>query len=132
MAQMIESIALGVDMFDCVLPTRLARNGTVCTRKGRYPVKAAVYANDKRPLEPGCSCYTCKNFTRSYVRHLLNVKEILGLRLITMHNLHCYFEFFRDIRESISNGTFSQFKREFHANYSSILSEHLKYEKGVI
>ena len=132
MAQMIESIALGVDMFDCVLPTRLARNGTVCTRKGRYPVKAAVYANDKRPLESGCSCYTCKNFTRSYVRHLLNVKEILGLRLITMHNLHCYFEFFRDIRESISNGTFSQFKREFHANYSSILSEHLKYEKGVI
>ena len=78
MAQMIESIALGVDMFDCVLPTRLARNGTVCTRKGRYPVKAAVYANDKRPLESGCSCYTCKNFTRSYVRHLLNVKEILS------------------------------------------------------
>ncbi len=132
MAQMIESIALGVDMFDCVLPTRLARNGTVCTRKGRYPVKAAVYANDKRPLESGCSCYTCKNFTRSYIRHLLNVKEILGLRLITMHNLHCYFEFFRDIRESISDGTFSQFKEVFHANYSSILSEHLKYEKGVI
>ena len=132
MAQMIESISLGVDMFDCVLPTRLARNGTVCTRKGRYPVKAAVYANDKRPLEPGCSCYTCKNFTRSYVRHLLNVKEILGLRLITMHNLHCYFEFFRDIRESISSGSFSQFKRTFHANYNSILSEHLKYEKGVI
>ncbi len=124
MAQMVESVARGVDMFDCVMPTRQARNGTVSTRRGRYPVKAALYKEDTRPLEEGCTCYACKNFTRAYVRHLLNVGEILGLRLITMHNLHCYLEFMREMRKSIEEGRFAEFRAEFHAGYSVISEEH--------
>jgi len=124
MAQMVESVARGVDMFDCVMPTRQARNGTVSTRRGRYPVKAALYKEDTRPLEEGCCCYACVNFTRAYVRHLLNVGEILGLRLITMHNLHCYLEFLKDMRKTIEAGTFAAFRREFHSGYRMVLEEH--------
>jgi queuine tRNA-ribosyltransferase len=124
MAQMVESVARGVDMFDCVIPTRQARNGTVSTRRGRYPVKAAVYKEDTRPLEEGCTCYACRHFTRAYVRHLLNVGEILGLRLVTMHNLHCYLEFMRDMRKSIEEGSFDAFRKEFHAGYRVICEEH--------
>ena len=124
MAQMVESVARGVDMFDCVMPTRQARNGTVSTRRGRYPVKAALYKEDTRPLEEGCTCYVCANFTRAYVRHLLNVGEILGLRLITMHNLHCYLEFLKDMRVAIEQGTFNAFQVAFHAGYRVVLEEH--------
>jgi queuine tRNA-ribosyltransferase len=124
MAQMVESVARGVDMFDCVIPTRQARNGTVSTRRGRYPVKAARYREDGRPLEEGCGCYACRNFTRAYVRHLLNVGEILGLRLITMHNLHCYLEFMRDMRKAIAEGRFEAFRADFHADYQMICEEH--------
>lgn len=124
MAQMVESVARGVDMFDCVIPTRQARNGTVSTRRGRYPVKAAIYKEDTRPLEEGCTCYACRNFTRAYVRHLINVGEILGLRLITMHNLHCYLEFMRDMRKTIEEGTFGEFRKNFHANYRIVFEEH--------
>ena len=124
MAQMVESVARGVDMFDCVIPTRQARNGTVSTRRGRYPVKAALYKEDTRPLEEGCTCYACKNFTRAYVRHLLNVGEILGLRLVTMHNLHCYLEFMRDMRKAIEEGRFDEFRKEFHSNYRVVFEEH--------
>ena len=126
MAQMVESVARGVDMFDCVMPTRQARNGTVSTRKGRYPVKAAIYKEDTRPLEEGCSCYACKNFTRAYIRHLLNVGEILGLRLVTMHNLHCYLEFMKEMRVAIEEGQFDAFRKAFHADYRMILEEHKK------
>ncbi|MEN7973299.1 MAG: tRNA guanosine(34) transglycosylase Tgt [Verrucomicrobiota bacterium] len=124
MAQMVESVARGVDMFDCVMPTRQARNGTVSTRRGRYPVKAAIYREDQRPLEEGCTCYACRNFTRAYVRHLVNVGEILGLRLITMHNLHCYLEFFKDMRKTIEEGTFDAFRKEFHSGYRVVMEEH--------
>jgi queuine tRNA-ribosyltransferase len=124
MAQMVESVARGVDMFDCVIPTRQARNGTVSTRRGRYPVKAALYREDARPLEEGCDCYACRHFTRAYVRHLLNVGEILGLRLITMHNLHCYLNLMKDMRRSIEGGTFAAFRAEFHAGYRMICEEH--------
>ncbi len=124
MAQMVESVARGVDMFDCVMPTRQARNGTVSTRRGRYPVKAALYKEDTRPLEEGCTCYACQHFTRAYVRHLLNVGEILGLRLITMHNLHCYLDFMKEMRQSIEEGTFGEFRRAFHAGYQLICEEH--------
>jgi len=124
MAQMVESVARGVDMFDCVIPTRQARNGTVSTRRGRYPVKAALYKEDPRPLEEGCTCYACRNFTRAYVRHLLNVGEILGLRLVTMHNLHCYLEFMRDMRQAIEEGRFDEFRKEFHSNYRVVFEEH--------
>ena len=129
MAQMVESVARGVDMFDCVMPTRQARNGTVSTRRGRYPVKAALYRDDERPLEEGCSCYACKKFTRSYIRHLLNVGEILGLRLITLHNLHCYLEMMRDMRIAIEEGSFDQFRNEFHAEYQTVLKEHVQSTK---
>jgi len=129
MAQMVESVARGVDMFDCVMPTRQARNGTVSTRRGRYPVKAALYRDDERPLEEGCSCYACKKFTRSYIRHLLNVGEILGLRLITLHNLHCYLEMMREIRSAIEQGSFDQFRNEFHAAYQTVLKEHVQSTK---
>lgn len=129
MAQMVESIARGVDMFDCVMPTRQARNGTVSTRRGRYPVKAALYKEDTRPLEVGCTCYVCRNFTRAYVRHLLNVGEILGLRLITWHNLHCYLEFLKDIRTAIAENTFEVFRKEFHAGYRVVLEEHTENVK---
>lgn len=124
MAQMVESVARGVDMFDCVMPTRQARNGTVSTRRGRYPVKAAIYKEDQRPLEEGCSCYACTHFTRAYVRHLLNVGEILGLRLITLHNLHCYLHFLGDMRKAISDGTFATFRTNFHAGYRVVAEEH--------
>jgi queuine tRNA-ribosyltransferase len=124
MAQMVESVARGVDMFDCVMPTRQARNGTVSTRRGRYPVRTGLYKEDTRPLEEGCTCYACRNFTRAYVRHLLNVGEILGLRLITMHNLHCYLGFLKDMRTAIDAGTFDAFRKEFHSGYHVVLEEH--------
>ena len=126
MSQMVESVARGVDMFDCVMPTRQARNGTVSTRRGRYPVKAARYRDDERPLEVGCACYACRHFTRSYVRHLLNVGEILGLRLVTMHNLHCYLEFMKDMRMAIETGCFEQFRADFHAGYQTVMKEHVQ------
>ncbi len=124
MAQVVESVARGVDMFDCVMPTRQARNGTVSTRCGRYPAKASIYREDDRPLEEGCSCYACRNFTRAYVRHLLNVGEILGLRLITLHNLHCYLELMRALRASIKAGMFEAFRVGFHAGYNIVAQEH--------
>ena len=111
-------------LFRSVIPTRQARNGTVSTRRGRYPVKAAVYKEDTRPLEEGCSCYACRNFTRAYVRHLLNVGEILGLRLVTMHNLHCYLEFMRDMRKAIEEQRFDAFRKEFHSGYQVVFEEH--------
>lgn len=126
---LVEGVLRGVDMFDCVMPTRQARNGTVSTRRGRYPVKAALYRDDERPLEVGCSCYACKKFTRSYIRHLLNVGEILGLRLITLHNLHCYLEMMRDMRNAIEEGSFNQFRKEFHAEYQTVLKEHVQSTK---
>jgi queuine tRNA-ribosyltransferase len=115
--QLFEAVALGVDMFDCVLPTRLARNGSAFVRYGRYPVKAGAYKQDLRPVEPGCACYTCRRFSRAYVRHLLNVGEILGVRLLTIHNLHRYMELMREIRASLANGTFGALRAEWVARY---------------
>lgn len=111
--QMLEAIARGVDMFDCVRPTRFARNGTAFTWSGSYPVKAGEYRLDQNPVEPWCTCYTCRHFTRSYVRHLLNVNEILGVQLLTHHNLHRYMDLMRAIRQALAEGRFSAFKEEF-------------------
>ncbi|NKB24098.1 MAG: tRNA guanosine(34) transglycosylase Tgt [Kiritimatiellae bacterium] len=110
--QMIETVAHGVDMFDCVVPTRFARNGTAFTRTGRYPVKAGLYKKDTRPIEEGCMCYACRNFSRAYVRHLLNVNEILGVRLMTIHNLFRYAAFIQEMRDAIKGGTFSEFRKQ--------------------
>jgi queuine tRNA-ribosyltransferase len=117
-AQIVELVARGIDMFDCVLPTRVARNGTAFTRKGTYAIKGGACKADFRPLEEGCGCFACANFTRAYVRHLLNVNEILGLRLVSIHNSHLYLQLMVDIREHIAAGTFGEFRREFIANYT--------------
>ena len=112
--QICEGVERGVDMFDCVMPTRHARNGTAFTRDGPYPVKAGEYKADTAPIEHGCTCYACQNFPRAYIRHLLNVGEILGVRLLTIHNIHCYLTFMREMREAIAAGRFREWKAEQH------------------
>ncbi len=116
-AQLVELVARGVDMFDCVLPTRVARNGTAFTRKGTFNVKGGAVKADFRPIEEGCQCFACKNFSRAYLRHLLNVNEILGLRMVSVHNSHMYLDVMADIRKHIDAGSFGEFRREFIANY---------------
>jgi queuine tRNA-ribosyltransferase len=116
-AQMIELIARGVDMFDCVLPTRIARTGTAFTRRGAFGIKGGSYKADFRPIEEGCDCFACKHFTRAYLRHLLNVNEILGLRMVSVHNSHLFLKVMADTRAHIAAGTFAEFYREFIANY---------------
>ena len=115
--QIIEMIARGVDMFDCVLPTRLARNGTAFTELGTINLKNAPYAADPGPIEEGCACHTCRNFSRAYLRHLVKAEEILGLRLITIHNLHFYLSLAGRARGHILAGTFPEFRKSFVANY---------------
>jgi queuine tRNA-ribosyltransferase len=116
-AQMVELIARGVDMFDCVLPTRVARNGTAFTSKGAISIKAGMYKADFRPIEDECACYACRNFTRAYLRHLLNVGEILGLRMVSVHNSHMFLNLMVRIRAALAAGTFHEFRREFIAGY---------------
>jgi queuine tRNA-ribosyltransferase len=115
--QMLEMVARGMDMFDCVLPTRLARNGTAFTAAGTLNLKNAEFAADKRPVEENCACQACREFTRGYIRHLIKAEEILGLRLITLHNLHFYLNLMSRTRTEIERGTFDQFRRAFVAEY---------------
>ncbi len=117
-SQMLEMIARGVDMFDCVLPTRVARNGTIFTATGTYPIKNSRYREDFGPLEEGCPCYACRTFTRAYIRHLYRCNEILGLRLMSWHNLHMYLSLLRRAREAIVAGSFEEFRREFVVHYT--------------
>jgi queuine tRNA-ribosyltransferase len=117
--QIIEMIARGVDMFDCVLPTRLARNGTAFTAAGTINLKNAPFAEDTGPIEAGCECHACRNFTRAYLRHLVKAEEILGLRLISIHNLHFYLNLTRQAREHILKGTFQEFRERFVAGYQT-------------
>jgi queuine tRNA-ribosyltransferase len=120
-AQLVELVARGVDMFDCVLPTRVARNGTAFTRKGTTSIKAAYNKRDWKPIEEDCQCYACQNFSRAYLRHLLNVNEILGLRMLSVHNSHMYLQLMRDIRSHIEQGTFSDFRESFTNGYTPTL-----------
>jgi queuine tRNA-ribosyltransferase len=117
--QLLEMIARGMDMFDCVLPTRLARNGTAFTAAGTLNLKNAEFTMDKGAIEQGCACPACRDFTRGYIRHLIKAEEILGLRLITLHNLHFYFDLMRQAREQIENGSFQEFRKRFVANYKT-------------
>ena len=117
--QMIELIARGVDMFDCVLPTRLARNGTAFTAGGTLNLKNAEFAMQKEPIEDGCVCPACRDFTRGYIRHLIKAEEILGLRLITLHNLHFYLDLMRRARRAIEDGTFTDLRAQFVAGYKT-------------
>jgi len=116
-AQLVELVARGVDMFDCVLPTRVARNGTAFTRKGSTSIKAGSNKSNFGPIEEGCECYACRHFTRAYLRHLLNVEEILGLRMLSVHNSHMFLKLMADVRRTIADGTFAEFRRDFVANY---------------
>jgi queuine tRNA-ribosyltransferase len=117
-AQLVELVARGVDMFDCVLPTRVARNGTAFTRKGSISIKAGAYKADFRPIEDDCDCFACRHFTRAYLRHLLNVGEILGLRMLSVHNTRMYLRVMEDVRGAIAAGSFAEFRREFSAGYA--------------
>ncbi len=116
--QILEAVDRGVDMFDCVRPTRYARTGTAFTAQGSYPVKAGEYRLDPRPVEPGCECYACRHFSRAYIRHLLNVNEIMGVRLLTLHNLHRYMEWMRAIREALAADRFPAYKERFLREYA--------------
>lgn len=115
--QMVEMVARGIDMFDCVLPTRVARNGTAFTAKGSINLKNACFTLDEAPIEEGCGCYACTDFSRAYLRHLVKAEEILGLRLITLHNLHFYLGLMAGMRDALQAGTFAAFRREFVETY---------------
>jgi len=116
-AQLVELVARGIDMFDCVLPTRVARNGTAFTNQGTVSVKAGFNKADFRPIEEGCDCFACRQVTRAYLRHLLNVNEILGLRMVSVHNRHMYLKLMTDIRAHLAAGTFGEFRSDFVARY---------------
>ena len=107
--QLILGMLRGIDMFDCVLPTRMGRNGSAYTPTGTIPVKAARYAEDFTPIQEGCTCYACRHHTRAYIRHLLHVGEILGARLMTIHNLHFFINLAREARRHLEQGTFAAF-----------------------
>ena len=116
---LIEGVMRGIDMFDCVFPTRVARNGTAMTRNGRLVVKNAEYAHDFRPIDENCGCYTCRNFSRAYIRHLLKAEEIFGLRLTTIHNLYFLINFMKEMRQSIIEDRFPAFREEFFKQYQT-------------
>ena len=113
----VEAVNLGVDMFDCVFPTRVARNGTAMTNYGRLVVRNACYAEDFSPIEEGCGCYTCRNFSRAYIRHLFKAEEIFALRLLTIHNLYFLLNFTKRIRQAIAEDRFPEFREKFLQNY---------------
>lgn len=115
--QMVEMVARGIDLFDCVLPTRVARNGTAFTAAGTLNLKNACFTLDEGPIEGGCTCYACANFSRAYLRHLVKAEEILGLRLITLHNLHFYLGLMARVRGALEAGTFAEFRRGFVGGY---------------
>ena len=114
---LIEAVLRGIDMCDCVLPTRIARNGTAMTSEGKVVVRNATYERDWTPLDHNCDCYTCKNYTRAYIRHLVKCGEILGARLITIHNLRFLVKLMEDVRKAIEEDRLLEFREEFYKNY---------------
>jgi len=116
---LIESVARGVDMFDCVMPTRNARNGRLFTSEGAINIKNARYAEDDGPVDPACGCYTCRTFSRAYLRHLFLAGEMTGGALNTLHNLFFYLDTMRRVREAIAFGTFEKFRQDFHRTFSA-------------
>lgn len=115
---MLEAVENGIDMMDCVQPTRIGRHGTVFTKYGRLVIKNKIYEEDTRPLDEDCDCYSCKNYNRAYIRHLFKAEEMLGQRLATIHNLHFLIKLMSNARESIKNGEFNKYKNSFIENYS--------------
>jgi queuine tRNA-ribosyltransferase len=114
-ADLVELTALGADMFDCVMPTRNARNGQLFTHSGTININNARHREAVGPVQQGCGCYTCRHFSRAYLRHLYQAKEILAHRLNTIHNLHFYLDLVKKMRIAIINDTFERFRRDFHA-----------------
>ncbi len=114
---LVEGVWRGIDMFDCVLPTRIARHGTVFVPEGKLTVRNAKFARDFRPIQEGCDCYACKNYSRAYIRHLLKAEEMLGLRLCSIHNLRFLVRLMEEIRESLEQGTFAEYRRAFLARW---------------
>ena len=114
---LIDGVIRGVDMFDCVLPTRIARNGTCMTSEGRLVVKNAQFAEDFTPLDHNCDCYTCKNYTRAYLRHLLKADETFGLRLTSYHNLYFLINLMKNVRQAILDDNLLEFREDFIERY---------------
>ena len=112
---LVENVSLGVDMFDCVMPTRNARNGTLFTSFGKVNIKKAMYTIDEGPIDPECDCMVCQTYSRSYLRHLFRAREITYFRLGTIHNLYYYLNLMKEMREAITEGRFEAFKKEFYA-----------------
>jgi len=121
---LVECVARGVDMFDCVLPTRNARNGQLLTRHGVIVIKNAQYTEDMQPPDPGCGCYTCRHFSRAYLRHLFVAGEMTAATLLTVHNLYFYLDLMRGIREAIGFGTFEKLRQGFHQTFSRRPQQH--------
>ncbi|BDV44129.1 queuine tRNA-ribosyltransferase [Geotalea uraniireducens] len=119
---LVEAVWHGFDMFDCVMPTRNARNGMLFTSFGRVNIKGAAYAEDSGPVDPECDCYVCRNFSRAYLRHLYRCGEILASRLNTYHNLHYYLALMGQIRQAVAAGRFAEFRREFYSKRQGVQS----------
>jgi queuine tRNA-ribosyltransferase len=124
----IEAVYRGIDMFDCVLPTRIARNGALLTLDGRLNMRSAQYAEDPRPVQDNCPCYTCRTFSRAYLRHLYKAGEISALRLGTIHNVQFMLDLMRQIRNALATGTFADFRTEFLARYQ-ISNQTVRHEQ---
>ena len=119
----LDGVERGVDMFDCVLPTRIARHGTAITSEGRLLLKNKEFEEDFTPVDHKCDCYTCTYYTRSYIRHLIKAGEILGMRLLSIHNIHFLLQLMADIRQAIREDRFLEFKEAFYASYGLNESE---------
>jgi queuine tRNA-ribosyltransferase len=120
---LIEGSIRGIDMFDCVLPTRIARNGTLMTSQGRLVVRNSKYTSDFGPLDPECSCYACRNYSRAYIRHLVKADEMFGLRLTTIHNLHFLVNLMHEVREAIREDRLGDFRDQFFEKYGMAENE---------
>jgi queuine tRNA-ribosyltransferase len=115
---LVENVKRGVDMFDCVMPTRNARNGTLFTSFGKINIKAARFMDDSLPIDPKCQCHTCKHYSRAYLNHLYRAKELTFFRLASLHNLHYYLNLMKQMRAAILKGEFTQFYKDFYAKRS--------------
>ena len=120
---LVEGVSYGIDMFDCALPTRIARNGAIFTREGRPNIRNARFKSQNEPIDPNCDCYTCRTFPAAYLHHLFKCEELLGYRLATIHNLRFILKLMEEMREAITDGNFHKFKADFLANYQSVDDE---------
>lgn len=120
--QMVKAVGMGIDMFDTCVPTRYGRHGSAFTSRGKLTIRNSAYIKDFSPLDPSCTCHVCKNYTRAYLRHLLNLNEITGVRLLSYHNVHFYIKLMENIRAAIDRDQYAQFERDFLVTYGSELA----------